>query len=114
MESRMFADLEKKFFGKTPEELSPSEKRVLQLTRERRLLSSNADDDFMAKATTGQRFADAIARIGGSWTFIISFLAFLVCWALVNTVILVTHAFDPYPFIFLNLLLSMLAAIQAP
>jgi uncharacterized membrane protein len=110
----MFADLEKKFFGKTAEELSPSERRVLQLTRERRLASSNASDDFLAEATLGQRFADGIARIGGSWSFILAFLAFLVFWVVVNTIVLVTRAFDPYPFIFLNLLLSMLAAIQAP
>ena len=110
----MFADLEKKYFGKTAEELSPSEKKVLQLTRDRKLLSSNAADDFLAEATLGQRFADGIARVGGSWSFIIGFLSFLVLWVVVNTVILVTHAFDPYPFIFLNLLLSMLAAIQAP
>jgi uncharacterized membrane protein len=110
----MFADLEKKLFGKTADQLTPSQKRVLQLTRERRLLSSNADDDFQAEATLGQRFADGIARIGGSWSFIIGFLSFLVLWVVVNTIVLFTHAFDPYPFIFLNLLLSMLAAIQAP
>jgi uncharacterized membrane protein len=110
----MFADIEKKIFGKSAEELSPSERRVLQLTRERRLLSSNAADDFLAEATLGQRLADAIARIGGSWGFIIGFISFLVLWVAANTVVLITHAFDPYPFIFLNLLLSMLAAIQAP
>lgn len=110
----MFADLEKKLFGKTPGELNPSEKKVLQLARERRVLSSNASEDFLAESTLGQRLADAIARIGGSWAFIASFIGFLVFWALVNTVVLYTRAFDPYPFIFLNLLLSMLAAIQAP
>lgn len=110
----MFVDLEKKFFGKSPEELTPSEKKIVQFTRERRLLSTNAADDFLAEATLGQRLADAIARIGGSWSFIIAFLSLLVLWVAVNTIVLFTHAFDPYPFIFLNLLLSMLAAIQAP
>ena len=110
----MFADLEKKFFGKTIEELSPSEKRVLKLTRERKVLASNAGEDFLANSSFGQRLADSIARVGGSWGFIISFGLFLLFWVAVNTIVLLTHAFDPYPFIFLNLILSMLAAIQAP
>ncbi len=55
-----------------------------------------------------------IARVGGSWGFILGFCGFLVAWVVVNTVLLMTGAFDPYPFIFLNLLLSMLAALQAP
>ena len=57
---------------------------------------------------------DAIARVGGSWGFIIAFGLFLCFWAVINTVILTRDAFDPYPFIFLNLILSMLAAVQAP
>lgn len=62
----------------------------------------------------GQRTADRIASFGGSWTFIISFGVVLFLWIVVNTVILVSHPFDPYPFVFLNLVLSCLAAIQAP
>ena len=58
--------------------------------------------------------ADAIARIGGSWTFIIGFLVFLFAWTALNTALIAVGAFDPYPFIFLNLILSMLAALQAP
>ena len=58
--------------------------------------------------------SDKVAEFGGSWTFIMLFGAFLVAWALINTFVLVTRAFDPYPYIFLNLLLSMIAAIQAP
>ena len=57
---------------------------------------------------------DKVAAIGGSWRFIIGFALFLAAWAAMNTVVLVEHAFDPYPYIFLNLLLSMLAALQAP
>jgi uncharacterized membrane protein len=110
----MFADIEKRLFGKTPEQLNPSEKKVLKLARERKVLATNASEDFFADSTTGQRLADAIARIGGSWGFIIGFGCFLVFWVTVNTVILFSHAFDPYPFIFLNLILSMIAAIQAP
>lgn len=62
----------------------------------------------------GQRTADKIAAFGGSWTFIISFGVVLVLWIILNTIILLSHAFDPYPFVFLNLVLSCLAAIQAP
>lgn len=60
------------------------------------------------------RLSDRIARIGGSWGFITSFLMVLVFWVILNTMILMGKAFDPYPFILLNLFLSMLAAIQAP
>lgn len=105
----------KKIFGRPKEQLGEAERRILSEAHEHRIVSSNAEDDFQAKATTGQRVADRIAQIGGSWTFIICFLLFLVVWAIVNTVILATsQAFDPYPFIFLNLVLSMIAAIQAP
>ena len=64
--------------------------------------------------TYGERLADRVAAIGGSWRFIIGFSLFLVAWALLNTLVLARHAFDPFPFIFLNLMLSMLAALQAP
>ena len=66
------------------------------------------------KESFGERLADQVASFGGSWTFIMIFCAFLVSWATLNTVILLTGALDPYPFIFLNLLLSMVAALQAP
>lgn len=62
----------------------------------------------------GQKTADKIATFGGSWTFIISFGVVLVLWIILNTIVLLSHAFDPYPFVFLNLVLSCLAAIQAP
>ena len=61
-----------------------------------------------------ERLADKVAAVGGSWRFIIGFGLFLIAWAVINAVVLTAHAFDPYPFIFLNLLLSMLAAVQAP
>jgi uncharacterized membrane protein len=114
MEGVMLSDLERKFFGKSLDELNSSEKKVLKLARERRLLSTNASDDFLADSTPGQRLADSIARIGGSWGFIVAFGCFLFVWVALNTIILFSRSFDPYPFIFLNLILSMLAAIQAP
>ncbi len=82
--------------------------------RSARTVSTDAHAEFLAEAKLGDRLADGIARVGGSWGFIIVFGLFLVSWALLNTIILASRAFDPYPFIFLNLLLSMIAAIQAP
>ena len=64
--------------------------------------------------TFGERLADRVAEFGGSWTFISLFASLLVGWALLNTEILGQNAFDPYPYVFLNLVLSMLAAVQAP
>ncbi|WP_294640933.1 DUF1003 domain-containing protein [uncultured Aureimonas sp.] len=69
---------------------------------------------FAEGMTFGERLADRVAAVGGSWSFIIGFAVFLVAWAVLNTVILAANAFDPFPFIFLNLMLSMLAALQAP
>lgn len=66
------------------------------------------------RTTLGERMADRTAAFGGSWRFIMLFTAVLVAWAAVNSEVLGAHAFDPYPYIFLNLILSMLAAIQAP
>ncbi|ENN89241.1 protein of unknown function DUF1003 [Rhizobium freirei PRF 81] len=99
---------------KTSEELGDIEKRVLRKAHERKIISTDVNAALSAEASTGQRLADGIARVGGSWSFIICFLLFLVFWCVVNTILLATGAFDPYPFIFLNLVLSMLAAIQAP
>jgi len=69
---------------------------------------------FNEGMTFGERLADRVATVGGSWSFIIGFSLFLLLWAGLNTVVLARHAFDPFPFIFLNLMLSMLAALQAP
>jgi uncharacterized membrane protein len=64
--------------------------------------------------TFGERLADKIAAFGGSWKFIILFGGFIFLWCALNTVLLWAHPVDPYPYIFLNLILSMLAALQAP
>lgn len=98
-------------FGRALSALTEAEKRVLKLAKSRKLIARRPKpagaDSF------GDRLADGVARFGGSWTFIILFGAFLVVWTVAN-VWLLTQPFDPYPFIFLNLMLSMLAAIQAP
>ncbi len=95
-------------------ELDQLESQVVRSITENKLLSENIEDDIDEKLTLGQRVADLIARFGGSWTFIIIFFSFLGLWMVINVVYLAGKAFDPYPFILLNLILSCLAAIQAP
>src|SRR5262245_21787586 len=94
--------------------LSDIEHRVLKSALERTPLSPNTRLKTAGHISFGDRLADSIARVGGSWSFILGFMAFLILWAGLNVWLLGSHGFDPYPFIFLNLLLSMLAALQAP
>ncbi|MCA2374392.1 DUF1003 domain-containing protein [Agrobacterium genomosp. 3 str. CIP 111-78] len=101
-------------FKRSSREIGEVERRILELSHQKKLISRDTNAEFSAGASLGDRLADNIAKIGGSWGFILSFCFFLIFWAVINTIILTTRAFDPYPFIFLNLLLSMLAAIQAP
>ena len=77
-------------------------------------LSKEHHPMFRQQLTLGQKASDMIARFGGSWVFIIIFFTFLFVWMAVNSWILLKQPFDPYPFILLNLVLSCLAAIQAP
>jgi uncharacterized membrane protein len=102
-----------RWFGRHPDQLAPGERKVLEHAAQRRTVS---EDPLlrMASQTLGERVADAVARLGGSWTFIALCLATLLAWTFINTRVLGPNAFDPYPFIFLNLLLSMVAALQAP
>ena len=95
--------------------LSDRDKRIIARIAKRHHVTRNLNASVDEDATFGERVADAVARWGGSWTFIGAFGLFLLVWALLNVLILSgDRRFDPYPFIFLNLLLSMLAAIQAP
>ncbi|WP_417352687.1 DUF1003 domain-containing protein [Flavobacterium alkalisoli] len=93
--------------------LSEMEEKVLNALKDKTLLSDNPDDED-SQSTLGQRVADKVATFGGSWTFIISFMAFLLGWIALNVLWLTNKGFDPYPFILLNLILSCLAALQAP
>ncbi|HEY2786287.1 MAG TPA: DUF1003 domain-containing protein [Fimbriiglobus sp.] len=95
-------------------ELSSLEREVLQSLREHELLSSDVESEFEQKWTLGERMADKIATFGGSWVFLFCFSVFLLLWIGGNSYVLVSHPPDPYPYIFLNLILSCLAAIQAP
>ncbi len=95
-------------------ELSELENEVLNSMKEGSVLSDKLDGDDRQKLTLGQRVADKVADFGGSWTFILLFMGFLVLWICVNIFWLANKAFDPYPFILLNLILSCIAALQAP
>ena len=95
-------------------ELTSLEKEVLQSLQEQQLLSTNVDAEFEQQWTPGEKLADRIATFGGSWTFLIVFFVFIALWIAMNSVVLFWRPMDPYPYILLNLLLSCLAAIQAP
>ncbi len=95
-------------------ELDDLESRVVESLREHELLTQNINEQFDEQITLGQRIADQVASFGGSWTFILLFGGVLVAWITINTVVLLSRPFDPFPYILLNLVLSCLAAIQAP
>ena len=95
-------------------ELTSLEEEVLASMHDNDLLAKDVSAEFEKAETFGERVSDRIASFGGSWRFILSFLAVLVVWILANAIVLRTGAFDPYPFILLNLVLSCIAALQAP
>ena len=97
------------------DKLSERESRIITALAKRTQVTRDVNTAFDEHRSFGSRLADRVASFGGSWTFIIIFLLVLLAWVALNGAILVgTLAFDPYPFIFLNLILSMLAALQAP
>jgi uncharacterized membrane protein len=95
-------------------ELSALEKTVIDTFSNGNQISNLTIQKDDSDLTTGQKMADHVASFGGSWTFIISFGIFLVIWIAINTTFLMNKGFDPYPFILLNLILSCIAALQAP
>lgn len=95
-------------------ELSKIEKEVIDSINANEVLSNNIEFNIKTDITFGQKVADNVAKFGGSWFFITFFFSFLVVWIIINTALLMKQSFDPYPFILLNLILSCLAAIQAP
>lgn len=95
-------------------ELTALEHEVLESLQKHEILSSNVDARFEKEWSFGERLADRIADFGGSWTFLILFAVFLVSWIAVNSVALLARPVDPYPYILLNLVLSCVAAVQAP
>lgn len=95
-------------------ELAMIDRDVIQAINTNSILSENIEPSIDSELTLGERLSDKIAEFGGSWTFIICFFSFLMVWMFINIWILVKNPFDPYPFILLNLILSCIAAIQAP
>jgi uncharacterized membrane protein len=95
-------------------ELSTLDQEVLESLQRHETLSSNVDAEFEKDLTLGEKMADNLASFGGSWTFILIFASILFIWIALNSFLLLKRPFDPYPFILLNLVLSCLAAIQAP
>ncbi len=95
-------------------EYSDLDREVAESIARQETIAENTEDDFEEHRTLGERLSDNLARFGGSWAFLISFALVLVVWMAINAAIGHAKAFDPYPFILLNLVLSCLAAVQAP
>ena len=101
------------FLNKKLGNLTEVEKQVIQSVSKNTMISTEVEEDEQ-ETSFGQKLADKVAEFGGSWGFIIFFMTFLVAWILLNVFWLSNHGFDPFPFILLNLILSCIAAIQAP
>lgn len=96
------------------EKLPTDERIIVERFISRGRIARNIQREFDAQLTFGEKMADRVAATGGSWSFIIGFMIFLIGWMALNVFVLMQKAFDPYPFILLNLVLSSLAALQAP
>jgi uncharacterized membrane protein len=110
-------DFAQRYLGRPYESLDAQSQKVARHIAGRQHIAKNTALAFDEKISVGQRAADAVARFGGSWAFIMLFAAVLLGWVGLNSFLLANlgkHSFDPYPYILLNLFLSMLAAIQAP
>lgn len=95
-------------------ELSVLDEQVIASMKEEELIAANINVEYDRQLSVAERMADRLADFGGSWRFIIFFAVVMFLWIALNSTLLVMRPFDPYPFIFLNLILSCLAAIQAP
>lgn len=111
-----FSALAERLLRRSPTTLRPEERNVLEKIHYGQPISRDAGDVADSSSSFGERLSDKVAAIGGSWKFIIAFTGVLLSWMLLNTDVLSRFgmAFDPYPYIFLNLMLSTVAAIQAP
>ncbi len=94
--------------------LSAVEHEIADKAARHLTLAEDIEREFAANTTWGQRLADRVSQVGGSWGFVLWFLVLMLVWIVVNVVVFREHPFDPYPFILLNLVLSCLAALQAP
>jgi uncharacterized membrane protein len=106
----------KKLMLEKMESITKHERNMIRHILERKPIVRNVNQEYDEQLTFGQRVADKVASFGGSWTFIIIFASIITGWIILNSILLAVkkHTFDPYPFILLNLMLSMLAALQAP
>ena len=100
--------------GQERGELTKLEQDVVQSLADHETLAENIEAEWVGHRTLGERLSDRLASFGGSWTFIIIFFVILVTWMAFNAIVIGQERFDPYPYILLNLVLSCLAAIQAP
>ncbi|ATW03425.1 DUF1003 domain-containing protein [Sphingorhabdus sp. YGSMI21] len=116
MAKRTVEQLSEQLLNKPLAALSPEERGVLEAIVSREIVADDAGMLADEQTSFGERLSDKVAAVGGSWGFIITFAVVLFGWMLLNSEILTRFdaAFDPYPFIFLNLMLSTLAAVQAP
>jgi uncharacterized membrane protein len=116
-EPDIVADLARRLLDEGLGGLSGRDRRlVLAVARRRGPATPSVNEAVASAETTGDRVADRVAQFGGSWTFILLFIALLIAWVVLNGLLMIggPKAFDPYPFVFLNLILSMVAALQAP
>lgn len=106
-------ELAERLLSRGYDDLPAREQKVLRRIAARAAITSNFNEHYDQQLSFGERVADRVAAFGGSWSFIIIFSVVIVLWVIANAWLL-TRPADPYPFVFLNLILSMLAAIQAP
>jgi uncharacterized membrane protein len=110
-------ELSQQLLHKEYDALSSREQNVIRLISQRLHVSRDIITELEERLSFGQRMADRVAAFGGSWTFILLFFGVMIFWIVINSYVLIQwnkHIFDPYPYILLNLVLSMMAAIQAP
>ena len=99
---------------KKEKKFAEAEEEVLNSIINREIISENSNKEYSKRQLLGQNIADSMAKFGGSWTFILIFIFILLFWIVLNSVMILRKPFDPYPYILLNLVLSCLAALQAP
>lgn len=100
--------------GGNTSDLDESQLRVVEAIANSESVAENINDTYQNTLSFGDRLADRVAKFGGSWTFILLFLVVMLIWIVTNIFMFTSNAFDPYPFILLNLVLSTIAAVQAP
>lgn len=94
--------------------IQASENKVIDSITNNEFITTETNSVDIESLSYGEKVADMVAKFGGSWKFIILFMGVLLTWILINVIAILNHPFDPYPFILLNLILSCIAAIQAP